>query len=106
MKRQVKAMLAAGYSQEQVEDYFVGSYGESVLMAPRARGFSLVVWLTPLALVLIVLVAGTQIVRRRTAMASSSNHPIEGRGATGQPQDKETSLDPWIERIRAEANKD
>lgn len=52
MKNEVRQLLAAGYSREQVLEYFEQSYGEFILLAPHARGFNLTVWLAPLALLL------------------------------------------------------
>ena len=62
MKNEVREMLAAGFSRDQVLEYFEQSYGEFILLAPHARGFNLTVWLAPLALLLIGLVL---ILRRR-----------------------------------------
>lgn len=48
MKAQVKEMLAAGHSQEQVLAYFERSYGEFVRLSPPLRGVNWLVWLAPL----------------------------------------------------------
>ena len=53
MKNEVRELLAAGYSREQVMNYFEQSYGEFIRLAPHARGFNLTVWLAPLALLLV-----------------------------------------------------
>jgi cytochrome c-type biogenesis protein CcmH len=53
MRGIVRDRLAAGDSPDQVVQYFVDKYGEWILLAPRARGFTLLVWLVPaLAVVL------------------------------------------------------
>ena len=64
MKNEVRDLLAAGYSREQVLEYFEQSYGEFIRLAPHARGFNLTVWLAPLAL---LLVGAVLILRRRRA---------------------------------------
>jgi cytochrome c-type biogenesis protein CcmH len=69
MKNEVRELLAAGYSREQVLEYFEQSYGEFVLLAPHARGFNLTVWLAPLALLLV----GLALILRRRA----SGRPAE-----------------------------
>jgi len=47
MRGIVRERLAAGESPDQVVQYFVDKYGEWILLAPRARGFTLLVWLVP-----------------------------------------------------------
>lgn len=62
MKNEVRELLTAGYSPDQVMEYFEQSYGEFILLAPHARGFNLTVWLAPIALLLFGLAL---ILRRR-----------------------------------------
>jgi cytochrome c-type biogenesis protein CcmH len=47
MHRDVMALVAGGYSAQEIIDAFVGVYGERVLMAPRAEGFNLLGWIAP-----------------------------------------------------------
>jgi len=47
MHRDVMALVAGGYSAQEILDAFVGVYGERVLMAPRAVGFNLFGWAAP-----------------------------------------------------------
>jgi cytochrome c-type biogenesis protein CcmH len=45
--------LAAGWSEEQIKDYFVAQYGDRVLATPPARGLNWLVYLIPpLAIIL------------------------------------------------------
>jgi cytochrome c-type biogenesis protein CcmH len=39
--------LAAGWSEEQIKDYFVAQYGDRVLATPPARGLNLLVYIIP-----------------------------------------------------------
>ncbi|GMR12159.1 MAG: hypothetical protein BMS9Abin29_0347 [Gemmatimonadota bacterium] len=45
----IRERLAAGESPEEVKAYFVSKYGEWILLAPPKRGFTLLVWVLPLA---------------------------------------------------------
>ncbi|HEV7238310.1 MAG TPA: cytochrome c-type biogenesis protein [Thermoanaerobaculia bacterium] len=45
MKAQVRELLARGYTEEQILEYFEKSYGEFVLLRPKSR----VLWMLPLA---------------------------------------------------------
>jgi cytochrome c-type biogenesis protein CcmH len=66
MRAIVRDRLAAGESPEQVRQYFVDRYGEWILLAPRRRGFTLVVWGVPVAAVVIGLAVTILLLRRWT----------------------------------------
>jgi cytochrome c-type biogenesis protein CcmH len=48
----IKEKLVAGWSEQQILDYFVAQYGERVLAQPSTRGLNILVWLVPPLLVL------------------------------------------------------
>jgi cytochrome c-type biogenesis protein CcmH len=53
IRKEVREMVAAGKSRDEILDYFVAQYGERILTAPRAKGFNRLVYILPwLALVL------------------------------------------------------
>jgi len=52
MKRLVREQLAAGRSQQEIEQYFIARYGEWVLLKPSAHGANLTVWLLPALLII------------------------------------------------------
>jgi cytochrome c-type biogenesis protein CcmH len=47
IRRATRQMLAAGKSEQEILDYYVSVYGERILASPRARGFTLLVWILP-----------------------------------------------------------
>lgn len=47
MKAQVEALLARGYSEEQILSYFERSYGQFVLLKPKFAGVGSIVWVLP-----------------------------------------------------------
>ena len=53
MKTEVRDMLARGYTREQIEAHFVRSYGEFVLLAPKFEGVNALVWILPIAALLV-----------------------------------------------------
>ena len=89
MKNEVRELLAAGYSREQVMDYFEQSYGEFIRLAPHARGFNLTVWLAPLALLLV----GVALILHRRRQAPEE--PVEA--VTADPE-----IAAYRERVRRE----
>ena len=77
MRAIVRERLAAGDSPEQVREYFVARYGEWILLAPRRRGFNLLVWGFPIAAVVVGLVAVAAVLRRWTRRPAAAPAPID-----------------------------
>jgi len=105
MKQQIQAMVAAGYSDDQVLRYFESSYGQFIRMMPRAEGFNLLVWVIPaLALLLGVLVSWRAIVNlgarpaRDSAVAEASSEPSEKPTTEAEAAE----LEPWLQKVREE----
>ncbi|MEJ2086440.1 MAG: cytochrome c-type biogenesis protein CcmH [Acidobacteriota bacterium] len=91
MKSEVRQLLADGYTREQIFDYFEQSYGEFVRLEPKARGFNLVVWIAPIAALL--LGVALIIVRLR--------RPASAGGPSGQPEPTD-DLESYKNRVRQE----
>ena len=53
MRAVIKTKLLEGHSKEEIIDYFISSYGETILASPPPRGFSFILWLLPVLSVLI-----------------------------------------------------
>jgi len=53
MRSVIRTKLAAGESDQQILDEFVGGYGDSILTEPPKRGVSLGVWVGPVVAVLL-----------------------------------------------------
>ena len=60
MRAVIKTKLLEGNSREEIIDYFVASYGETILASPPPKGFSAILWLLP---ILSVLIGGAIILR-------------------------------------------
>jgi cytochrome c-type biogenesis protein CcmH len=48
----IREKLAAGWSDQQILDYFAAQYGERVLAQPSTRGLNVLVWVIPPLLLL------------------------------------------------------
>lgn len=72
MKSVVRAQLAAGKSPDEVKAYFVGRYGEWILLEPKPHGWNLLVYALPLLLVLAGL-AGVFFLARRWTLAGAGS---------------------------------
>ena len=47
IRKEVRSMVAAGKSRDEILDYYVAEYGERILAAPRAKGFNLTAYILP-----------------------------------------------------------
>lgn len=47
MRERIRELVAQGYADEQIVDYFVGRYGTWVLLEPPREGFAWLLWLAP-----------------------------------------------------------
>jgi cytochrome c-type biogenesis protein CcmH len=94
MKNQVHDLLAAGFSEEQVFAYFEASYGEFIRLAPKAEGFTLVVWILPALLLLLGGFIAYGYLRDRTRKPATQEAAPAARPA------EDADLDPWLRRVR------
>jgi cytochrome c-type biogenesis protein CcmH len=78
MRELIRERVAQGDSPEQVVAYFVERYGEWVLLSPRPRGFTLLVWVAPFA----ALLGGLLVVLR--IAARWARRPAPAAGPAGQ----------------------
>jgi cytochrome c-type biogenesis protein CcmH len=66
MRAVVRDRLRAGESPEQIKAYFVGRYGEWILLEPKMTGLNIVLYVLPVVLVLGGLALVVMLVRRWT----------------------------------------
>ena len=87
MKHQVNALLARGFTQEQILSYFEKSYGQFVLLKPKFQGVNTLVWVLPLLAIAIGVV-----------VVISKAKKLEQPSATAtQPPATE---DPYLDEVR------
>ena len=67
----IRDQLRAGKTPDEVRAYFVDKYGEWILLAPKAQGFNLVVYLVPVVVVLLGGMIVWRTVRKWTADPST-----------------------------------
>jgi cytochrome c-type biogenesis protein CcmH len=79
MKQQVRDMLARGYTQEQILNYFEQSYGQFVLLKPKSR----MIWILPI----VVAIVGAAVVFATARRLSA-------------PSTRNPAPDPYVDRVR------
>jgi cytochrome c-type biogenesis protein CcmH/NrfF/tetratricopeptide (TPR) repeat protein len=67
MRGIIREQLETGKTPQQVKDYFVSKYGAWVLLAPEAKGFSLLLWVLPFVVLGAGMLLGLWLIRRWTA---------------------------------------
>lgn len=91
MKHQVNALLARGYTEEQILSYFEQSYGQFVLLRPKFEGVNRLVWLLPI----LAMVLGVGVVVFK--MRNLERGPV---AETAAVPPVETVEDPYLARVR------
>jgi cytochrome c-type biogenesis protein CcmH len=66
LRRDVRELMLAGQSDEQIRDHMVARYGEFILFRPRMNWRNAWLWSTPAVLMLIGLGIGVRVLRKRT----------------------------------------
>jgi cytochrome c-type biogenesis protein CcmH len=81
-RQQIRDELTAGWSEQQIIDYFVSQYGERVLAEPQRSGFTSLVWVLPVISIVLGLIVVRQVLKswrasaRRPASARPAAPPI------------------------------
>jgi cytochrome c-type biogenesis protein CcmH len=94
MKRQVGELVAAGYTEEQILDYFEASYGEFVRLNPKLGGINWLVWLAP-----VLILAGGVWAILAFLRNSRASEPQQ-RAQTDLDEDLDPELEPYLRRVR------
>jgi len=77
LRRQVRDMLLAGKSDDDVRNYMVARYGEFILFRPRASWKNAWLWAAPGVLILVGALVAVRIIQQRSALVRLDNEPLE-----------------------------
>ncbi|MBL8919744.1 MAG: cytochrome c-type biogenesis protein CcmH [Myxococcaceae bacterium] len=81
----VRELVAEGKSDDEIYAYFVERYGEWVLLQPTGGGLNTVLWLGPVALLVIGLVVIVAQSRRKAAAGATQQTPTPASGLDSAP---------------------
>jgi len=65
LRREVRDMIAAGKTDDEIRDFMIERYGDFVLYRPRMTAQNFLLWAAPALLLLIAAVVLVRVVRRR-----------------------------------------
>ena len=71
MRRQIRDMLLAGKTDQQIRDFMVSRYGYFILFKPPFVLKTAWLWLTPGVLLLLGVIVALRVIRRRAALAAT-----------------------------------
>ena len=77
MRREVREMLVAGKSDDDVRNFMVARYGEFILFRPRFSARTAWLWLAPGVLLLVGAWVAVRIIRQRSALVDQDTEPVE-----------------------------
>ena len=70
MRRQIRDMLLAGKTDQQIRDFMVSRYGYFILFKPPFVAKTAWLWLTPGVLLLVGVIVAARVIRQRAALAA------------------------------------
>src|SRR5580700_2844428 len=77
LRHQVRDMLLAGKSDQDVRDFMTARYGDFILFRPRFAPKTAWLWLAPGVLLLVGALVSWRVVRARSALVPQDNEPLE-----------------------------
>ena len=97
MRAQVRELLAAGASREEVLAWFRERYGPGIVAEPPRSGINLIAWLVPGAALLIAMAAGILVLR---AMRRAPPPDGAAGAAIASPSESDPDdLQPWLDAV-------
>jgi cytochrome c-type biogenesis protein CcmH len=75
LRQEVREMIRAGRSDDQIRRYMTDRYGDFVLYRPPFKGTTLALWLGPLALLVVAVAALVAAIARRARLADDRFEP-------------------------------
>jgi cytochrome c-type biogenesis protein CcmH len=77
MRREIKEMLLAGKSDDEIRAFMVQRYGNVILFTPPLKGSSAWVWIVPGLAALAGLVIAIRVVRRRARLVDQDTSVVD-----------------------------
>jgi len=77
LRREVRDMLVAGKSDEDVRNFMVARYGEFILFRPRFSARNAWLWFGPVVLLALGCFVAIRILRQRAALLPQDTEPVD-----------------------------
>ena len=76
LRREIRGMIKAGQSDQQIIDFMVARYGDFVLYRPPVKGITLLLWGGPVALLLLGVALLRSYLKRRAKRLAEIDQPL------------------------------
>ena len=88
LRRQVREMIAAGKTDDDVRDFMVARYGDFVLYKPPVTTRTYLLWASPVLLLLVGLGSALYVIRQRAArpLGADDNDEAPAAAHDGDPR--------------------
>lgn len=106
MRMVIRQQLQSGKSEQEVVQYFAHSYGDQIVGTPPWQGFSLLVWLVPIALLLGGAVLLWFTLREWSAHAPPSASTTKNADRIGERSDPTQIDDAELEQYRVQLERE
>jgi cytochrome c-type biogenesis protein CcmH len=77
LRREVRDLIAAGKTDDEIREFMIERYGDFVLYRPRMTAQNLLLWAAPILLLVIGVIAALRVIRRRAAEAEDESVETE-----------------------------
>lgn len=96
----IRTKLSEGQTEQQIKDYFAEQYGPRALSEPPQEGFTLAVWVIPIA---VVLIGGFFFSRYIQRLQTTGPAPAaDGQSQQQEPPENTPAQDNYSARIESE----
>jgi cytochrome c-type biogenesis protein CcmH len=77
LRREVREMLIAGKTDQEIRDHMVQRYGNFILFRPPFDADTAWVWIAPFVLLVLGLIVAVRIVRQRSTMVAADDSAVD-----------------------------
>lgn len=89
LREEIRAWVAEGRTEAYITNELISRYGESILSAPRFKGFNMLVWIFPVLAVLVGLGVIFAFLNRQHRVSLDQRTPVREVPTDGGPADPE-----------------
>lgn len=83
LRREVRDLLLAGKSDDEIRQFMVDRYGEFILFRPLTNARNMWLWLAPGVFLVIGAAIAVRVIRQRAKLVAEDDEPVEEEAGRG-----------------------